>query len=267
MKAKVLMYHDVTAQGREKKSGFLSADAALYKLETPHFAAHLSALSAAMSGKPPSVLTEVLDSTADSVFWLLTFDDGGASAATEIAPMLARYGWRGWFFMTTDYVGQKAFLSAAQLRALHADGHVIGSHSCSHPLRFSHLSETRMLREWRDSRARLCDILGADVVTASVPGGFYTTQVAHTAAAAGFQILFTSEPVTKVQTIDGCQVIGRYAIQHATPPDAAAALAAGHWLPAARQAVWWNTKKVAKTCAGPLYARIRHRWAHRAKAK
>lgn len=261
MKARVLMYHDVTAQGCETASGFPSADAALYKLEKAHFAAHLAALSETMSGLPPSALAEVLDNATDSVSWLITFDDGGASAATEITPALAAYGWRGWFFMTTDYVGEKAFLDAAQLRALHADGHIIGSHSCSHPLRFSHLSEKEMLREWRDSRARLCDIVGADIVTASVPGGFYALQVARTAAAAGFQVLFTSEPVTKVQIVDGCRVIGRYAMQHATPPEAAAALAAGQWLPAARQAVWWNTKKVAKTCAGPLYALIRQHWA------
>ena len=268
MKVRALMYHDVIAAGRHRASGFATADAALYKLERTHFTAHLTALQAAQPDTPPALLAAftALESTESAakveneghnVPWLITFDDGGASAARDIAPALEEKGWRGWFFMTTDYIGQKAFLNAAQLRQMHAAGHVIGSHSCSHPLRFSHLSQADRLRQWRDSRARLEDVLGAKVVTASVPGGFYSMAVARDAAAEGFRVLFTSEPVTKVQVVDGCQVIGRYAMQSDTPPETAAALAAGHFLPAARQAFWWNTKKAAKTLAGPLYAKVR----------
>ena len=241
------MYHDVTAPGRHQESGFPDADAALYKLDEAQFAAHLNALA---DGLPaPEV------SLNDS--WRITFDDGGVSARTTIAPALAAKNWRGWFFMTTNYIGAPAFLNAAQLRELHAQGHVIGSHSCSHPARFSHLSYAEMLREWRDSLAKLSDILGANVTTASVPGGFYSRDVARAAAEAGLKTLFNSEPTSKTKTVDGCQVIGRYAIQRATPPRAAAALAAGKFLPTMRQALLWNAKKAAKRIGGPVYLKVR----------
>lgn len=244
---RVLMYHDVTAPGRHQESGFPDADAALYKLDEAHFAAHLDALAAAL----PAPAVSVNDS------WLITFDDGGVSAETVIAPALAAKNWRGWFFMTTDYIGANAFLNAAQLRGLHAQGHIIGSHSCSHPARFSHLSYAEMLREWRDSRTKLSDILGADITTASVPGGFYSNAVARAAAEAGFKTLFNSEPAAKTATVDGCLVIGRYAVQRATPPRAAVALAAGKFLPAAQQTLLWNVKKAAKNLGGPVYLKLR----------
>jgi peptidoglycan/xylan/chitin deacetylase (PgdA/CDA1 family) len=247
MKARVLMYHDVVAPGRHEASGFGGADAALYKLERAAFAAHLDALAAL---PPPATALE-------DAAWLITFDDGGASACETIAPALEAKNWRGWFFMTTDRLGDAAFLSAAQLRELRARGHVVGSHSCSHPPRFSHLARADMLREWRDSRAKLSDILGAEVVAASVPGGFYSRDAARAAAEAGLKVLFTSEPTDKIATVDGCLVAGRYAVQRATPPQIAAALAAGRFLPAARQAALWQAKKLAKRAGGTAYLKLR----------
>ena len=256
MKARVLMYHDVTAPGRHTDSGFPSADAALYKLESAQFAAHLDALALALP--VPPALPDAL--TAGNTPWLITFDDGGLSAHTEIIGLLEQRGWRGCFFMTTDFIDTKGFLDAAQLRDLHTRGHVVGSHSCSHPLRFSSLPRAAMLREWRDSVARLSDILGVPVVTASIPGGAYSRITAETAAAAGLRVLFTSEPTTKITTVDGCLIVGRYAVQRATPPAVAAALAAVKFLPAMRQALLWNAKKIAKKTAGPLYLKFRESW-------
>ena len=243
----VLMYHDVTAPGRHQASGFPDADAALYKLDEAQFSAHLDALADAL----PAPGVSVNDT------WCITLDDGGVSAHTTIAPALAAKNWRGWFFMTTDYIGAPAFLNAAQLRELHAQGHVIGSHSCSHPARFSYLSYAEMLREWRDSLAKLSDILGANVTTASVPGGFYSRDVARAAAEAGVKTLFNSEPTAKTAMVDGCLVVGRYAIQRATPPRAAAALATGKFLPTMQQALLWNMKKAAKNIGGPAYLKLR----------
>jgi peptidoglycan/xylan/chitin deacetylase (PgdA/CDA1 family) len=261
MQVKVLMYHDVVAPGRHQESGFPEADAALYKLSPARFAAHLDALAAQLPA--PALLPD----TGVNGSWCVTFDDGGVSAATEIAPALASKNWRGYFFMTTDYIGREAFLSVAQLRELQAQGHVIGSHSCSHPPRFSALSYTDMLREWRDSLAKLADLLGGPVATASVPGGFYSREVARAAAEAGVKILFTSEPTAKTDTIDGCLIVGRYSIQRGTSPQAAAALAAGKFLPAAQQNLLWNTKKLAKKLIGPLYAAVRVKAAQKLEEK
>ena len=67
--------------------------------------------------------------------------------------------------------------------------------------------------EWTESIGVLQDILGRDVRVASVPGGYYSTAVAHAAAAAGIHTLFTSEPVTRPSVAGPCTVLGRFAIR------------------------------------------------------
>ena len=100
---------------------------------------------------------------------------------------------RGYCFVTTSCIGQRGFLNPSQIRELAGRGHIIGSHSVSHPARFSLLTPDAMRAEWRDSRKALEDILGGRVVTASVPGGYFSQEVAQTAAECGFCGLITLE--------------------------------------------------------------------------
>jgi len=80
---------------------------------------------------------------------------------------------------------RRASLPAEQIRDLHQRGHIIGSHSCSHPKRMSFCSRAELLQEWGRSCEILAGILGAPVTVASVPGGFYSRAVAEAAAEAG----------------------------------------------------------------------------------
>ncbi|MCA1594111.1 MAG: polysaccharide deacetylase family protein [Acidobacteria bacterium] len=257
MKARVLMYHDVVETGRDEASGFPGADAAAYKLETTQFAAHLKAIAAATPSERPAIASDLLRGEANSTPWLITFDDGGASAHTHVAGMLEELGWRGHFFITTNYVGAPAFMTATQLRDLHTRGHVVGSHSCSHPLKMSRCSPAEILREWRESSNALSDILGEPVDTASVPGGFYSERVAAAAAEAGFKVLFTSEPAARTREVRGCLIAGRYSIQRHTAPRVAAGLVAGQLAPALRQSLTWNAKKVLKSLGGEAWFKFR----------
>src|SRR5947207_44718 len=125
-----LLYHDVVAVGDSEASGFPGPGAARYKLAVEQFRAHLDAISQAVTAPP------AIDATADGE-WMLTFDDGGVSALHPTADLLEERGWRGHFFVTTDYIGRSGFLDAAQLRELCRRGHTIGSHSCSHPRQIS----------------------------------------------------------------------------------------------------------------------------------
>ncbi len=195
---------------------------------------------------------------------LLTFDDGGTSALTPTADLLEKHGWRGHFFMTTDYLGTPGFLSVAQLRELHTRGHVIGSHSCSHPARMALCSREQLLREWRQSREVLAETLGAPVTVASVPGGYYSRAVAETAAEAGIRVLFNSEPTTRLAHVGHCLVVGRYTVYRGMSAWAAAALAVGRRLPRWRQTLWWDIKKVAKAIGGRTYLALRERLLRRA---
>ena len=250
-----LCYHDVIQNAAFDSSGFAGADSASYKLDRPDFKRHLEALARAgiaVVHNPDRLAGD--DRTRPC---LLTFDDGGAGAYHDIAPLLESYGWRGFFFITTNYINVPRFLTSAQIRELHQRGHVIGSHSCSHRGRMSSFSWERLVAEWAGSVNILSDLLGEQVTTASVPSGFYSSRVAETAAFAGLTTLFTLEPTTQVQQIAGCRVLGRYLMKRTTPPEAAAGLATGSLSPCLRQWMSWKVKKAAKSGLGDLYPLVR----------
>jgi peptidoglycan/xylan/chitin deacetylase (PgdA/CDA1 family) len=258
-----LEYHDVVRTGEFASSGFSDPGADSYKLTTTTFDAHLAAVAgtgtrAGLSGE--EALRPITgDGNAQSPRVLLTFDDGGRSALTEIAPRLEALGWRGHFFMTTSRIGTAGFLSDAELRELHARGHVVGSHSHSHPVRMSACSVDALKREWGESVARLSDILGAAVPVASVPGGYFSRVVAETACEAGVQLLFTSEPTSRPMRVGSCTVLGRYTLRRDDPGSLAADLVAVSNRARVRQWSIWNAKKVLKALGGASYLRVRAR--------
>ena len=253
MKALTLLYHDVVQPDNASASGFPGEDAAIYKLDVQSFEQHLDATRSAVSR---CVTVDELQNTSRFPI-LLTFDDGGASAHDCIAHLLEARGWRGHFFVTTDWIGQNGFLTSAQIRDLRRRGHLIGSHSCSHPARMSHCSRTELYREWKASTDVLAQILGEAIQLASVPGGYYARPVAESAAESGIRVLFTSEPRTTAQTVNGCLVLGRYVIQRGVTPAAAAAIASGRIGPRCRQFVYWNVKKILKAAGGEKWLQMR----------
>jgi peptidoglycan/xylan/chitin deacetylase (PgdA/CDA1 family) len=242
-----IMYHDVVENGNYAASGFPGEGADIYKLGRKEFARQLEAIRAAGGGEV-----------------LLTFDDGGVSAYDPIAGMLEQYGWRGYFFITTDWIGRPGFLNAEQIRELDQRGHVIGSHSCSHPTRMAREPWERLVAEWKGSTDRLATIIGHRVTVASVPGGYYSRRVAMAAAEAGIETLFTSEPTAAMHTVNGCRVLGRYVIMQGMGPEWAAGFATGKLVPRLRQALLWNAKRAAKAVGGGAYLRVREAILRRA---
>lgn len=249
MKLPALMYHDVIRPGQDDASGFADLGAASYKLEVAQFTAHLDAL-AATGLRFGSILDR---GGCDAA---LTFDDGGASAV-HAAEALAVRGMIGHFLITTARIDTPAFVRREDIRALHAAGHVIGSHSHTHPPDIARLDDAALGAEWRDSTACLADILGAAVTVASVPGGFHSRRVGEAAAAAGIEYLFTSEPDQRLRQRGACQLIGRYALRRDSPASLAVALACGRGLAQQRQWLLWNAKKPLKRWARPVYQGLR----------
>ena len=252
MLMRALLYHDVAPRDEWGNTGFSGGDAAVYKLERAAFDAHLAKL--ATIGRPPA---RVPDAAPDG--WLLTFDDGGASAMTHTAPALETRNWRGHFFMTVGQLGAPGFLDAAALRDLHRRGHVIGSHTVSHPLRMSSCGPAELRREWADSVEALADILGERPTVASVPGGAFARVVAETAAEAGIRVLFTSEPTARAWRVGPVRCIGRFTLWNGMPAEAAYAFATGRGLWPIRQRLAWDVKKLAKATLGPAYLKVRKR--------
>ncbi len=263
MRAISLLFHDVyVADPRE--SGFASDAADRYKLSVADIDSQLRGVASVRSDAPilatnggglPRI--ELGRPAAGAHLPLLfTVDDGGVSYYTLLADRLEARGWRGHCFVTTDLIGRPGFLDAAQVRELDARGHVIGSHSASHPARFSACSPDTMRSEWSRSRQVLEDLLGHAVTVASVPGGYYSRPVADAARDAGVQTLFTSEPLTTTVDEGGCTVIGRFTIRRGDAPDLAQRLSS--MAPWARYAAWtsWNAKGLIKPLLGPSYGRL-----------
>ena len=255
MRSLAIMYHDVVENGDFASSGFSGEGAHVYKLRREDFERHLEAIRAAIPADAVSRIAARREWTLPPVF--LTFDDGGASALHPTADLLERCGWRGHFFVTTDRIGAPGFLSVPQVRELHQRGHVIGSHSASHPSRMAALPRADIDREWRESIARLSEIAGDPIRVASVPGGFYSRDVARSAAASGIEVLFTSEPTASAAVVDGCLVLGRYVVQRSMGPEWSAGFAAGRPSACWPQSALWKAKRIAKTVGGGAYLKLR----------
>ncbi len=212
-----------------------------------------------VTARPPAILHERTEASRGQDAWCLTFDDGGSSALA-VAEELRRRGWRAYFFVTTGLIGHPGFVGEEAIRELDRMGHVVGSHSVTHPERMSSLPVERILQEWEESVATLSELIGRDVRTGSVPGGSYSRRVAALAARAGIKTLFTSEAATAPRRVDDCLVVGRYPVRRGTSARDAARAAIGHPAPWIVHYVGWNLRKAAKAHSGTYYERMRRRF-------
>ncbi|MEP7227344.1 MAG: polysaccharide deacetylase family protein [Gemmatimonadales bacterium] len=240
-----LGYHDVTDDPTE--SGFQRNGAQPFKLGVRLFCDHLDRVAAA--GQAPGLVTD-LDLTRPGRHLLLTFDDGGKSAI-RIAAELDRRGWLGHFFITTSLIGRRTFLDAGEIRGLRAGGHLVGTHSHTHPDIYRELEPERMLVEWRQSSDILAQILGEPCLAASVPGGEISNHVLRSAGAAGLRHLFTSEPWLTPRVVGGCWILGRYCPKLSTAADEIDALV--HFEGWANKLVVRRLKSLASRSLPSLY--------------
>ena len=276
MRAIALLFHDIFVDD-PGESGFVSPAADRYKLAVSDFEAQLEGLAAART--EPPILARTLEQRDDRGIsagpprwrrtrrnpphdsggmtpFVITVDDGGESYYTILAERLERRGWRGHCFVTTDFIGERGFLSRSQIRSLAERGHVIGSHTASHPARFNTLPFHRIAAEWARSRAALEDIIGQPVDVASVPGGSYSPVVARAASEAGIRVVFTSEPITRVEKSHGCVLAGRFTLRRGDAHDLARRLVSD--APGARARAWasWNAKGLIRPLLGRSYASV-----------
>jgi peptidoglycan/xylan/chitin deacetylase (PgdA/CDA1 family) len=147
---------------------------------------------------------------------IISFDDGLRGQAELAAPILARYGFVGWFFVPGGFVscpadGQQAYAAAhqidtdagqwpdarvamtwAQVRALDQT-HVVGCHTWHHVRQTDTLSAAQVQAEISEAKARLEAELGHDVASFGWVGGEEYAYSAASAAAvrdAGFEFAF-----------------------------------------------------------------------------
>jgi peptidoglycan/xylan/chitin deacetylase (PgdA/CDA1 family) len=124
---------------------------------------------------------------------MITFDDGFTSDAEIALPCLRAAGLRAAFFVTTDFVDRPGRVTRAQLLAIAAAGMSIGSHGATHRF-LSTLPAEALREELRRSRSELEQWTGQPVTLLALPGGRGGVRERDAALAAGYTLVFGSEP-------------------------------------------------------------------------
>ena len=183
-----LMYHELEVAGRNPcrtDSGYTR-----YVVREEQFSGHLNAIRAAGFmgiGIGDFLRADRLPAPAVAI----TFDDGCETDLTAGAPGLGQLGFRGTFYVVAGWIGTRGFLSKGQLRELAGGGFEIGCHSMTHP-DLTTLTRRDLLREVRDAKQNLEQILGAEIEHFSCPGGRWNAEVVQIAKSSGYRSLATS---------------------------------------------------------------------------
>ena len=195
----VLMYHDVFVHD-SSESGFLRERDLPYKIKKDSFEQQVKAIN-----------DYCQRNNMGKEYVVFTFDDGGKSFHSVIAPILEKYGYKGLFFISTKYIGTPTFLSKEEIIDLHNRGHIIGSHAHTHEHLYT-LSDEEVENEWHESISILSHIIGIPILYASIPNGDTSKRVLESASKNGIKHIYTSEPTTKAGTFDDMEVVGRYVV-------------------------------------------------------
>ena len=247
-----LMYHEIEAAGR----GLCDTDPGYvrYVVSEATFRDQLAQLRA--DGYAGIRVGQWLAGNCDRQAVVITFDDGSETDALIAAPLLAEMGFTATFYVIAGRVGQRGYLSPAQLYTLRDGGFEIGCHSMTH--RYLDEADGEQLRvELGGAKDRLEQITGARVVHFSCPGGRWSRRVAEQAARAGFESVASSRIGINAPTTDRFN-LARVAVMRGHDRAAFARLVRGEGLTARRaRAGFLNA---AKTFLGNrAYERVRAR--------
>lgn len=124
---------------------------------------------------------------------MITFDDGNYSDYSIAFPILKKYGFGAVFFVTTNWVGTKNYMTWSNLKEMAENGMSIQSHSMTHSF-LSDLSPDNLYKELNESRNIIGENLDIIADYISLPGGFCSRKVLNTAKEASYRAVFTSVP-------------------------------------------------------------------------
>jgi peptidoglycan/xylan/chitin deacetylase (PgdA/CDA1 family) len=121
----------------------------------------------------------------------ITFDDGGLDGYTVAYPILREHGFVATFFVITGMVGKEGTMSWDQLREMHENGMVVGSHTVKHP-DLTAVGDTRLRTELVDSSAAIEKEVGVAPSVLCYPSGAHDARVMTAARAAGYRVAVTT---------------------------------------------------------------------------
>lgn len=241
-----LMYHDSYLQNK-KESGFQEASANTYKIKRTAFLHQIQLIDNYIKEKKLS---------KDAVRF--TFDDGGSSFYTIFAPILEEYGYKGYFFITTKYIGSQGFMTEDQIRELDKKGHIIGGHSDTHRQRMNTLSYEDLLKDWGRCTEELKRITGHDVTCCSLPCGYMSNAMMKAIKQLNFTDVYTSEPKERVEYRQGLNVYGRYGIKDTMGDEYVLSIVSSPFV-RLKIKIYKGVLNLAKKILGGIYINIREK--------
>lgn len=133
---------------------------------------------------------------------ILTFDDGFADNYTVAKPILEKYGFTGFFMVSSDLIGKEKYMNAEQLKELLANGHTITCHTATHYRTKPDDGDDMLYYQIILSKYKLEAILGCPVNIFTWVGGeeeFYTKKAQELIIKTGYSYGFmtNSAPVLK----------------------------------------------------------------------
>lgn len=106
---------------------------------------------------------------------MLTFDDNVADQIEVARPVLEQYGFKGVYFIMTVTMGKPGYMTRDQIRQLHVEGNIIGSHTYDHQ-NMKKLPDSLWAVQVDKPQTQLKEIIGEDVKYFAYPFGLWKTE-------------------------------------------------------------------------------------------
>lgn len=155
---------------------------------------------------------------------VLTFDDGWEDLYRHAFPILRKYHDTATFFIFTNGIGSRDFMTWGQLATMQAAGMDIESHSVSHPLLSAITDKARLWKEIEGSREIIASHLGRAPDIFAYPYGTYNDFDIAMLKAAGYRAArtdlgaaltaapaFAAATTNELYKLPGMQVTGDFA--------------------------------------------------------
>ncbi len=118
---------------------------------------------------------------------VLTFDDGWNNQYAYAFPLLKQYGYTATFFIYTNAIDHKGFLTWQQVKEMDSAGMTIGGHTKSHPY-LKQVTDTALLEdEIIGGKRVLEDHLGNSITLFAYPFGYYNDTIIGIVKKAGYK--------------------------------------------------------------------------------
>ncbi len=180
----ILVYHNVkpSFKGQSALSMSFTATPAVMEKELQYLndngytAISMDTLVAALNGK--SILPEKP--------YVINFDDGWESQYTNAVPILKKFGVTATFFVWTNAIDHKDFMTWNQLKELQSLGMTIGAHTLTHSMLDRFKSDKSLRAEIFDSKRIIEEKTGKPVNYFAYPFGVLNARILAFVKEAGY---------------------------------------------------------------------------------